>query len=64
MLCLLKIIIKKKTIIMVAHRLSTLTNCDIIHLIKDGKIHDSGSLEELKARNKDLKKISTQGSDF
>jgi len=51
--------LKKKTIIMVAHRLSTLTNCDIIHLIKDGKMHDSGSLEELKARNKDLKKIST-----
>lgn len=33
----------KKTIIIVAHRLSTLSNCDVIYKIENGKIVNSGS---------------------
>lgn len=38
---------KKATIIMIAHRLETIIDCDRIYLIKDGEIIESGSHEEL-----------------
>ena len=37
----------KKTIIIVAHRLSTVKNCDKLYLMNNGKVVDSGSYEEL-----------------
>ena len=37
-----------KTVLMIAHRLSTVTNADRIIVIKDGRIEDSGTHEELK----------------
>lgn len=42
---------KGKTVLMIAHRLSTVTGADRIIVIKDGKIADSGTHEELKNRN-------------
>ena len=41
----------KKTILMVAHRLKTIEKCDIIYLMEDGSVIDSGTFEELKSRN-------------
>ncbi|MDZ7611982.1 MAG: ABC transporter ATP-binding protein [Candidatus Moranbacteria bacterium] len=38
----------KKTIIMIAHRLRTLGECDIIHIIKNGQIVKSGNYAEIK----------------
>ena len=38
---------KDMTIIIVAHRLSTIKNCDIIYLLENGKIKNSGTFEEL-----------------
>ncbi len=38
---------KGKTVIMIAHRLSTVTNADRIFVLKEGKITESGSHEEL-----------------
>ena len=35
------------TIIIVAHRLSTIQNCDEIHLIEDGKVISSGTHKKL-----------------
>ena len=37
----------KKTIIMVAHRITTLKNCDVIHMIENGSIKQSGTYSEL-----------------
>ena len=31
----------KKTILIVAHRISTLDGCDEIYFVKDGKLHNS-----------------------
>ena len=42
---------KDKTVIMIAHRLSTIANADAIYVIKDGKIAESGNLNELIAKN-------------
>lgn len=38
---------KGKTVIMIAHRLSTVTNAHRIFVLKDGKIYESGSHDEL-----------------
>lgn len=38
---------KDKTVIMIAHRLSTVTNADCIYVLKDGKIAESGTHEAL-----------------
>lgn len=40
---------KGKTVIMIAHRLSTVTDADRIFVLKDGKIAESGSHSELAA---------------
>lgn len=47
----------KKTIISIAHRLSTLKSCDKLFYLKDGKISDSGTLEQLSKRNPDFEKL-------
>ena len=38
---------RKKTLIVIAHRLSTVRKCDILHYIDNGKIVASGSFDEL-----------------
>ncbi len=38
---------KKKTIIMIAHRLSTVKECDIIFFLEEGKLKAQGTYKEL-----------------
>ena len=45
------------TILMIAHRLSTVMNCDRIMFLKDGKITDEGTHESLLKTSKDYKKL-------
>ena len=41
----------KKTIIMIAHRLSTMASADIIYLLKNGELIDQGTLYEINDRH-------------
>ena len=50
----------KKTIIIIAHRLSTLIACDIIHMLANGKVIDSGTYTQLIKNNKEFRKMSKQ----
>lgn len=40
-----------KTVIIVAHRFSTIKKCDDIYMLKDGEIIDKGNFEEISERN-------------
>lgn len=42
---------KGKTVLMIAHRLSTVTDADRIYVIKDGRIDDEGTHSELIEKN-------------
>ena len=46
-----------KTIIAIAHRLSTLVNCDKIVYLKDGELVDVGSFQKLSAKHPDFEEI-------
>lgn len=46
-----------KTVIMIAHRLSTVANADCIYVIEDGKIAESGRREELCEKGGLFKKM-------
>jgi len=47
-----------RTIIMIAHRLTTVQNCDIIYLMEEGEIIDSGTYEELLMKSPKFRKMS------
>ncbi|RAR56775.1 HlyD family secretion protein [Onishia taeanensis] len=48
----------KKTIIMIAHRLATVKQCDSIYLLADGRLEDHGSFSELSERNAIFKRMA------
>jgi len=51
-----------KTIIMIAHRLSTVRSCDIIYLMEDGKVAAQGSYDSLVSENKSFRRMATIGA--
>ena len=42
---------KGKTVLMIAHRLSTVANADCIYVVQDGRIAETGTKDELCAQN-------------
>lgn len=53
----LKDIGKNRTIIMIAHRLDTIRNCDCIYLMKEGAIIASGTFDELANTSPDFQEM-------
>jgi ABC-type multidrug transport system fused ATPase/permease subunit len=49
----------QKTIILIAHRLSTVRNCDVIHLMEHGRIAASGTYDELVAGSETFRRMAT-----
>ena len=48
---------KGKTVIMIAHRLSTVKNCDCIYVMKYGAVCESGTHQELMSKNGQYKSM-------
>lgn len=48
----------KKTIIMIAHRLATVKQCDCIYLLEQGQVVDCGTYEELEGRSSMFQKMA------
>jgi ABC-type multidrug transport system fused ATPase/permease subunit len=48
----------KKTIIIVAHRITTVKNCEVIYMMEKGVVVDSGNYEELRQRNEAFRKMA------
>lgn len=53
----------RKTIIMIAHRLSTVRGCDCIHVLERGQIVASGTYDELLATNEVFRAMASQGKE-
>lgn len=51
----------EKTIIVIAHRLSTVKKCDHLVFMKEGQIQAVGSYEELKIINADFRRMAEPG---
>ncbi len=47
-----------KTIILIAHRLTTVRNCDLIFLMDHGRIVAQGTYDELVASNETFRKMA------
>ncbi|MDI5934148.1 ABC transporter ATP-binding protein [Halomonas kalidii] len=47
-----------KTIIMIAHRLTTVRQCDCIYLMSHGRVMDQGRYDELASRNEMFKRMA------
>jgi ATP-binding cassette subfamily C protein len=48
----------RRTLIVVAHRLTSVVHCDRIYFMKDGTISDSGSFGELLSRNAEFRTMA------
>ena len=46
------------TMILIAHRLTTVRSCDIIHLMSEGRIVDSGTYDELMKSNATFRRMT------
>jgi ABC-type multidrug transport system fused ATPase/permease subunit len=52
----------KKTLIIVAHRLTTIENCDCIYFMRNGRIADTGSYQQLLSTNEHFRNIALVSS--
>jgi|25_taG_2_1085351.scaffolds.fasta_scaffold00480_2 ATP-binding cassette, subfamily B, bacterial PglK len=48
----------KKTIIMIAHRLATVKQCDMIYLLEKGEVIDAGNYNDLSKRNVTFRRMA------
>lgn len=49
---------EERTVVMIAHRLSTVRNCDRLFYLKDGKVEAEGTFEELRRSHADFRNMA------
>jgi ATP-binding cassette, subfamily B, bacterial PglK len=52
-----------KTLIIIAHRLTTVKNCDVVYMLEKGKITDSGTYDELLGSNERFRGMAKLGAN-
>ena len=60
----LNLIDKKLTLIIVAHRISTIKNCDCIYEFENGRIKASGNYEELIKKSQSFKEMTSNKTNI
>ena len=55
---------KTKTVIMIAHRLTTVRECDVIYVLKQGRVVGRGHYDELLADNAEFRRLATQNQEL
>ena len=45
------------TVVLIAHRVNTIQNADVVFLLEDGKLVDQGSFQELLNRNITVRRV-------
>lgn len=50
----------QKTIILIAHRLKTVQQCDKIYMLERGRVVDQGTFSELLGKNEKFKQMARQ----
>lgn len=58
-----KKVLANRTAIMIAHRSSTAAMCDLVALLKDGCVIETGTYDTLSAHSRDLKKYLLYGEE-
>lgn len=53
-----------RTIILIAHRFSTVRHCDVLYLIDQGRIADSGTYDELLERSEVFRRLGKVSQDM
>ena len=53
----------QRTIVMIAHRLTTVMNCDTLYMMENGRITDQGTYTGLLARNAGFREMAREGSE-
>ena len=48
---------ESKTVILIAHRISTVKKCDVIYLFENGRVVDHGNFDDLTKRNKNFSQM-------
>ena len=48
----------QKTVVMIAHRLSTVQACGRIHLLKEGRVVASGTYQELVEHEPEMRRLA------
>lgn len=53
----------QKTIIMIAHRLATVKNCDCVYLLAGGRLIGSGTYDELFSTQPEFRRMASVHDD-
>jgi len=56
-------LVGQKTVVIIAHRMTTVRNCDLIVYLVDGRIADVGRYDELLSRNPDFGRLAATESE-
>jgi ABC-type multidrug transport system fused ATPase/permease subunit len=52
---------RKKTVVMIAHRLSTVRHCDCIYMLERGQLVAQGTYDELLEQSEQFRKLAMSG---
>ncbi|HKK45326.1 MAG TPA: multidrug ABC transporter permease, partial [Balneolaceae bacterium] len=51
----------ERTLIMIAHRLTTVKNCDTLYFMEEGRIMQEGTYQDLVSSNIHFRKMALEG---